>query len=172
MYIQTFEYSVLHYLLLMQVLLVGGKLCAAELDTHVPLIDKGIATYYVQGRIDGADRVDMLVDTGAGYTAINQKTLKKLKRAGLAQHVRDITATMANGTRSVVPIYRVSKLNIGGSCEIHDVEVAVLPGATRCILGLGTLKRVAPFMVSLEPPRLSLSNCNQSLTRSAVGAVR
>jgi len=48
----------------------------------------------------------------------------------------------------------------------------VLPGTTRCILGLGTLKKVAPFMVSLEPPRLSVSNCSKSLTQSAVGAVR
>ncbi len=160
------------YVVLMPTLLGAWELCAAELDTHIPLIDKGIATYYVQGRIDGAGAIDLLVDTGAGYTAINQKTLKVLRRKGLAKHVRDINATLANGSRTVVPIYRVKRLEIGGSCEIEDVEVAVLPGATRCILGLGTLKKVAPFMVSLEPPRLSLSNCRKSLTQSAVGAVR
>lgn len=160
------------YLALVPGLLGAWKVSGQELDTHIPLIDKGIATYYVQGRIDGAGAIDLLVDTGAGYTAINQKTLKALKKKGLAQHVRDINATMANGSRTVVPIYRVERLEIGGSCEIHDVEVAVLPGATRCILGLGTLKKVAPFMVSLEPPRLSVSNCKKSLTQSAVGAVR
>lgn len=159
-------------LILIQMLGLPEAARGGELTTQVPLIDKGIATYYVEGHIDGAGPVDLLVDTGAGYTAINEKTLAKLKKKGLANHVRNIRATMANGSQTVVPIYRVSKLDIGRACEVHDVEVAVLPGATRCILGLGTLKKVAPFMVSLDPPSLSLSNCNQSLSRSAVGAIR
>jgi len=51
-----------------------------DLSTHVPLLDKGISTYYVQGRIAGQGEIDLLVDTGAGYTAINERTLKKLKK--------------------------------------------------------------------------------------------
>ncbi len=141
-------------------------------DTHIPLIDKGVATYYVRGTIAGIEHVDLLVDTGAGYSAINEKTLKRLKKAGLATHVRDIHATMANGTRSVVPIYRISRLNIGGHCEVHDIEVAVLPGRTRCILGLDTLKKLAPFMVSVDPPRLSVSQCKKTVPQTAMGAVR
>jgi predicted aspartyl protease len=142
-----------------------------ELDTHVPLRDKGIATFYVEGHIHGAGAIDLLVDTGAGYTAINARTVAALKQKGLATHIKDVTARLADGRRRVVPIYRIAKLNIGGSCEIHDVEVAVLPGRSRCILGLGTLKKVAPFMVSVDPPSLSLSHCNSS-QRSVVAAVR
>ncbi len=155
-----------------------GLACAAEPlaadppDTHIPLIDKGVATYYVRGTIADVDHVDLLVDTGAGYSAINERTLRKLERAGVAKHVRDIEARLANGNHTVVPIYRISKLNIGGDCEVHDIEVAVLPGNTRCILGLDTLKRLAPFMVSVDPPRLSVSNCGKTLTRTASGAVR
>jgi predicted aspartyl protease len=149
----------------------GMPVQAGELDIHIPLRDKGIATYYVEGQIDGAGVIDLLVDTGAGYTAINEKTLRTLRRKGLATHVKDMSARLADGSRVVVPIYRVRKLNIGGSCEVHDVEVAVLPGKSRCILGLGTLKRVAPFMVSVDPPRLSLSNCGKALSKGAVGAV-
>jgi predicted aspartyl protease len=150
---------------------VGIPLQAGELDTHIPLHDKGIATYYVEGHIDGAGVIDLLVDTGAGYTAINEKTLRTLRRKGLATHIKDMSARLADGSRVVVPIYRIAKLNIGGSCEVYDVEVAVLPGSSRCILGLGTLKKVAPFMVSVDPPRLSLSNCGKTLSKNAVGAV-
>lgn len=146
---------------------------AGELGTRIPLIDKGISTYYVEGHIEGAGVVDLLVDTGAGYTAINETMLSKLKGKGLAVHVRNLIATMADGKESIVPIYRISRFSIGGACELHDVEVVVLPGTTRCILGLGTLKRVSPFMVSLEPsPSLSLSHCNKSLSQSSVGGIQ
>jgi predicted aspartyl protease len=149
----------------------GMPVQAGELDIHIPLRDKGIATYYVEGQIDGAGVIDLLVDTGAGYTAINEKTLRTLRRKGLATHIKDMSALLADGSRAVVPLYRIRKLNIGGSCEVHDVEVAVLPGKSRCILGLGTLKKVAPFMVSVDPPQLSLSHCGKALSKGAVGAV-
>lgn len=160
-------------------LLIAVLLCraeapqAAELSTRVPLIDKGIATYYVEGHIEGAGVVDLLVDTGAGYSAINEITLAKLKRSGLAEHVRDLVATMANGKSSRVPVYRISRFNIGGECELHDIEAVVLPGATRCILGLGTLKMVAPFMMSVgDSPTLSLSHCKKSLAQQSVGGLQ
>lgn len=136
------------------------------------MMDKGISTYYVEGRIAGQNKIDLLVDTGAGYTAINEKTLKKLKKKGLAVHTRDVAATMANGKRIVVPIYMVDSLEIGGSCKISNVEVAVLPGDSRCILGLTALKRVAPFMVSVDPPAISLSNCDTSVGQNTLGVVR
>lgn len=146
---------------------------AEQLGTQIPLIDKGIATYYVEGHIEGAGVIDMLVDTGAGYTAINEITLEKLQKKGQATHVRDLMAKMANGKESRVPVYRISRLNIGGECELRDVEAVVLPGATRCILGLGTLKKVAPFMMSIAPrPSLSLSHCKKSLAQQSVGGLQ
>jgi hypothetical protein len=143
-----------------------------ELSIQVPLLDKGISTYYVQGRIAGQGEIDLLVDTGAGYTAINEKTLKKLKKKGLARHIRDVAATLADGKKVVVPIYMVDSLEIGDSCKISNVEVAVLPGDSRCILGLTALKRVAPFMVSVDPPAISLSNCDTSVGQNTLGVVR
>ena len=150
---------------------VNGAL-SGELDTKVTIKDKGISTYYVEGQIDGAGVVDLLLDTGAGYTAINEKTLKALKKKGAAKHLRDMTAKLAYGNSVVVPIYQIEKMNIGGSCEVRNVEVAVLPGGTRCILGLNTLKKVAPFMISTDPPSLSLSHCKKAINQSTLGAVR
>jgi hypothetical protein len=39
------------------------------------------------------------------------------------------------------------------------VEAAVFPGKTRQILGLSALKKAAPFIFSMDPPNLVLSNC-------------
>jgi predicted aspartyl protease len=149
---------------------VNGAL-SGELDTKVTLRDKGVSTLYVEGHIEGAGVIDLLVDTGAGYTAINEKTLKQLKRKGLATHIRDMTAKLANGDRVDVPIFQIERLDIGGSCEVRNVEVAVLPGESRCILGLSTLTKVAPFLFSVDPPSLSLSHCQKALNKSTLGVV-
>jgi predicted aspartyl protease len=150
---------------------VNGAL-SGELDTKVTLIDKGVSTLYVEGHIEGVGVIDLLIDTGAGYTAINEKTLKVLKKKGLATHLKDMAAKLANGNRVVVPIYHIERLNIGGTCEVRNVEVAVLPGESRCILGLNTLTKVAPFLVSVDPPSLSLSHCQKALNQSTLGVIR
>ena len=50
-------------------------------------------------------------------------------------------------------------MNIGGQCPLEDIEVAVFPGNTRQILGLSTLRQASPFIFSMDPPQLVLSNC-------------
>jgi hypothetical protein len=66
---------------------------------------------------------------------------------------------MANGKRLNVAVYRVASLKLGENCVLTDVEVAVMPGATRDILGLSALRKVEPFALQLEPPVLYLSSC-------------
>jgi predicted aspartyl protease len=100
-----------------------------------------------------------MVDTGSSYLVINERTLASLKEKGHAEYVKKVSGLMADGSRSIVPIYRIASLSIGCCCLVRDVEAAVLPGSTRQILGLSALRKVAPFALSVEPPSLMLSNC-------------
>jgi hypothetical protein len=59
----------------------------------------------------------------------------------------------------MLPIYSIQSINIGGQCSLQDIEVAVFPGNTRQILGLSTLRQASPFIFSMDPPQLILSNC-------------
>lgn len=141
-------------------LLTSSALCA-EFDTAVPMREKGVATYYVSADFDGRALDDYMVDTGSGYVSINDKTLKILKDLGRAEYLRKSTGVMADGTEISVPVYRISSMRIG-ACAIRDVEAVVLPGADHQILGLSALKKVAPFALSVEPPKLMLSNCGSN----------
>ena len=132
---------------------------AAEFETTIPMARKGTATYYVQGSITGFGAVEFMVDTGAGYTTINEETLAVLQTAGLAKFVTELTGMMADGSRRTIPIYRVSSLTLGNECVLHNIEAAVFPRKTRLILGLSALEKTAPFVFSTDPPRLALSNC-------------
>lgn len=132
---------------------------ATEFNTTVPMKVKGAATFYVPGQIDGLGAVELMVDTGSGYMTINEEALRELKRTNNARYVRDLRGILANGSEMVVPVYKLTAINIGGSCRIHDVEAAVFPGKTRFILGLSVLQRAAPFIFSMKPASLVLSNC-------------
>lgn len=135
---------------------------AGEFDTHVPMRTKGAATYYVEGYLKGIGPIEFMVDTGSGYLAINEKALAILKEQRHASYVRELMGVLANGTELVVPVYSIRELDIGGKCKLKNVEAAVFPGTTRFILGLSALQRAAPFIFSLDPPSLALSNCRST----------
>lgn len=119
----------------------------------------GGGTYYVPARFGEAISGELMVDTGSGYTTINEKTLAGLLKSGEAEYVKKVSGILADGSRTTAPVYRVAEVSIGCCCLVRDVEAAVFPGSTRQILGLSALKRVAPFTVSLEPAQLTLSRC-------------
>ena len=116
-------------------------------------------TFYVDGAIDGYGAIAFLVDTGSSYMVINQRMLEVLQKAGMATPKRELSGHMADGSRRVIPTYRLSGLRLGADCWIGDVEAAVIPGNTRPILGMEVLARLAPFTFSAEPAQLQLAGC-------------
>lgn len=122
--------------------------------------DRGVSTFYVQGHVEGSGTAPFMVDTGSGYTTINEHTLDALKVSGNAQFVKNLTGVMADGSRTILPVYLIASIDIGGHCMVRNFEAAVFPGEARQILGLSTLRKVSPFIFSLDPPRLTLSNCS------------
>ena len=137
---------------------------AADFDIKVPMRDKGARTYYIGAQIAGFGSTELMVDTGSGYLTINDETLQTLLKQDKAQYVKQLTGILADGTEMKVPVYRLTSLNLGGTCWINNVEAAVFPGKTRQILGLSALSKAAPFIFSIDPPQLVLSNCDGSPT--------
>lgn len=140
-------------------LLASPVVLADDFDSNVPMRDKGAATYYVDGEITGVGAVDFMVDTGSGYMTINEETLGVLQESGGATYVKELSGILADGTVLTVPVYRIAQMRIGPTCTLKDVEAAVFPGKTRQILGLSALRQAAPFIFSMDPPKLVLSNC-------------
>lgn len=142
---------------------------ASEVQVSLPLTEHGMSTYYARVAVKGTDERPFMVDTGAGYTTINKAMLKELQAHDLAEFKRSITAVMANGSETVVKIYSISEMTLGSNCSFQNVEVAVLPGTSRTILGMSLLKRAAPFTFNAEPPSLSLGQCDSTGNSVALG---
>ena len=139
---------------------------AGEFDSNIPMLDKGAATYYVASEIHGLGAVDLMVDTGSGYMTINEETLAILQASGNAIYVKKLSGVLADGSTMTVPVYRISRLRIGEACTLNNVEAAVFPGKTRQILGLSALRQAAPFIFSMNPPKLVLSNCTARVAQA------
>jgi predicted aspartyl protease len=145
---------------------------AAEPETSLPLHQGTGETFYVDAGGAGQALTKFLVDTGSGYVVINRTTLSSLERQSQATYVRDVNGTMADGSRTTVPVYRIASFQVGCCCPVNDVEVAVFPDARRQILGLSALKKLAPFSISFDPPRLQLSQCDGAATHPGAPPIK
>jgi hypothetical protein len=132
---------------------------AAPFNKEIPMRMTAASTFYVDGYLNGYGDIDLMVDTGSSYTTINEQTLAVLQENGGASYVKQLTGIMADGSTKTVPVYRIAGLSIGDGCYLKNVEAAVFPGSTRYILGISALRKAAPFVFSMEPPALKLSNC-------------
>lgn len=151
-------------------LLIGSTVIADDFGTSIPMRAGNATTYYVKAVAGDLEAMDFMVDTGSGYTTINEETLGELQRNEQAEYLRELRGILANGTELVVPVYRLTHFNIGGGCRLSNIEAAVFPGKTRQILGLSALKQAGPFIFSFDPPNLILSNCpSNEILASAPG---
>jgi len=138
---------------------------------QIPMRTHGAHTYYISSEIPGAGQFSMLIDTGSAYSVINEETLASLSNKGQAHFVKKLRGTMADGSKRVIPLYRISAINLGGNCLIKDIHAAILPGKSRQIIGISTLMRAAPFAMSFDPPMLSLNQCVPQLQQASLEVI-
>jgi predicted aspartyl protease len=141
------------------ILLANFASASSDTSTIIPLQDNGAQTYYLEAQLIGLGKSKFMVDTGSGYTTINEQTLETLKQSGKAKYVKDLRGRLADGSEKRVAVYRISTLVLGESCEIHDIEAAIFPGSTRHILGMRTLRKAGAFEISFTPPQLVFRQC-------------
>ncbi|MFA9460214.1 retropepsin-like aspartic protease [Thiohalorhabdus methylotrophus] len=144
---------------LVMLLVLAAPLAALAEDTQIPMRQKKTATFYVPVQLGSSFSGEFLVDTGSSHMAIRESTLRDLQEQGHARFVKNLAGRMADGSRKVVPVYRIDQVRIGKNCLIEGVEAAVFPDSARPILGLSALRQAAPVRFSMNPPTLQLSRC-------------
>lgn len=143
--------------LMIIILLVAAHYQPSPPETNIPLTYRhDFGTFYVKATVGGIE-APYLIDTGAQYSAITQETFEKNKSQ--VSYLGQLNGRMANGDVIRVPLYEVSEILIGQNCKLKHVAVAVIPGATRGLIGLSALSKVAPFNFSIDPPALTVSHC-------------
>jgi predicted aspartyl protease len=134
-------------------------LLAADFDFKIAMSQADSGNFYVKGRFGSEENIDFLVDTGSGLVILSELAFKRLAVMEGSTPVSRKAARMADGRTKAINVYSVDQLVLGESCRIGPLEVAVIPGATRNILGLSALNKAAPFAIYTSPPTLALSGC-------------
>lgn len=124
----------------------------------VPLKMSGAGSFQLPVTIAG-EVASFVLDTGAAMVSIERSLARRLEQRGLLTESRQVAVRLADGRLQRVAVQRVKTLRIGDDCELQDLEVLVLPGKGRNLLGLNALTAFAPLTLGLLPPALGLSGC-------------
>lgn len=140
--------------------MTGATGAASDLESFVlPLQQHGAGAYYAEVALGSTLVTQLLVDTGSSYVVLTPETFRALRKTSTVRRLRKIRAAMAGGRITDAQVYEIPRLAIGPACELQDVEVVVLSGATRNILGLSALRRMGRIGMRFDPPALELSFC-------------
>jgi predicted aspartyl protease len=142
-------------LLSLMAALALAPLVQAGTPQAIPLDAVQAGTFYLKARLDQSVHTDMLLDTGSGYVSLSSATFARVKDDPSTVFLRHITGVMANGRSMRVPVYSIAELQLSEQCVLRDVEVAVMKGASRDILGLSALRQMQPLTLQMEPPVLT-----------------
>jgi aspartyl protease family protein len=116
-----------------------------DLPRQVALDADRSGHFVTAARINGRS-IDVLVDTGASFVALNFETARRL---GIALSKSDFTAKggTANGIVKVAPIV-LAEIRVG-NVTVRNVEAAVFPGGALDInlLGMSFLRRLSGFEI-------------------------
>lgn len=143
-------------------LLVANWAVAQNPPHSVELEARSGGTFYVDAVLVDSVPVKLLLDTGASMLTVNKTTFRQLRDQTDLFYSHDLGFRNANGKINKVKVYILPRLTLGDGCQLEDVEVAVMSGGSN-ILGMNVLTQFAPLGLSVQPPRLELSNCSDGL---------
>ncbi|MEM1432892.1 MAG: retroviral-like aspartic protease family protein [Pseudomonadota bacterium] len=134
---------------------------------ELALEQRSSGAFYVLPAATSGLTQGMLLDTGSSYVGLSQKSFRTLQREGQLEFVRHIVGRMADGKTRRVAVYRLEELRLAADCVLRDLEVALLAGADRDILGLSALQQMQPFTLSMSPPQLRGDHCAAPVVAAA-----
>lgn len=139
---------------------------AAGAGERVELARSGAGSLTVDAEIAGVP-ARFIVDTGAGMVTVDRSLFKQMRRNGDIREVKRVAARLANNRLQMMTVYEVSHFRVGDTCELGPIEIAVMEGAGRNLMGLSALGRAAPFTIHTSPPSITLSGCGSAPTLAA-----
>ncbi len=152
----------------LNLLLIIFSLCtivqAEEVTKNIiELHPSSSGTYTISGQMAPAVKSEFLLDTGATMVMISNKLFKEISKHQKTTSTGKVAASMANGKVKTIPTYSIPSLVLGNGCEVGPVEVAVVRGASRNLIGLNALSKLGAMTLDIQHATLSTTECPKTL---------
>lgn len=134
---------------------VGSEEVGSEIELH-PV---STGTYTIAIQFAPEIKEEFLLDTGASMVMINHKLFKSISQRQNTILTGKVAANMASGRVTSIPTYEIPSLILANGCDVGPLEVAVLRGATRNLIGLNALEKLGRITLDLQDTKLIAADC-------------
>lgn len=149
--------------LLLRLLLMA--MCAATFPAagqqpqNIELHPVASGTYTLSGQLAPSIKAEFLFDTGASMVMLSNKLFREVSKHQKPLALGKVGAAMASGRVKMIPTYSLPSFVLENGCDVGPVEVAVMRGATRNLIGLNALSKLGVITIDIQNGVLSTSEC-------------
>jgi predicted aspartyl protease len=116
-------------------------------------------TYTLSGELAPSVKEEFLFDTGASMVMIGKKLFDEISKHHTPISTGKIAAVMASGSVKTIPTYTLPSLVLENGCDVGPVEIAVVRGATRNLIGLNALSKLGSITIDIQHGKLLTNEC-------------
>lgn len=131
----------------------------ADSDTEIDLHPVSSGTYTLAIQFAPSVEAEFLLDTGASMVMMNDKLFRLISKHQKTVSTGKVAASMASGRVKAIPTYEIPSLILANGCDVGPVEVAVIRGATRNLIGLNALVKLGRITLDLQDTKLIADDC-------------
>ena len=129
-------------------------------------------TYTLSGQLTPSLKEEFLFDTGASMVMIGKKLFDQISKHHKPVSTGKIAAVMASGNVKTIPTYTLPSLVLGNGCDVGPIEIAVVRGATRNLIGLNALSKLGSITIDIQHGKLLIDECpGRNLDAPQVAAI-
>lgn len=146
------------------ILALVPNISMAELGTKIELHPVSSGTYTLAIKFSPTIEAEFLLDTGASMVMMNDKLFKAISKHQKTIPTGKVAANMASGRIQAIPTYQIPSLVLENGCDVGPLEVAVIRGASRNLIGINALAKLGRITLDIQDTKLIAANCPSKLS--------
>lgn len=131
----------------------------ADIGAEIELHPVSSGTYTIAINFAPTLEAEFLLDTGASMVMMSDKLFNAITKHQKAISTGKVAANMASGRIKTIQTYEIPSLILANGCDVGPLEVAVIRGASRNLIGINALAKLGQITLDLQDTKLITTDC-------------
>jgi predicted aspartyl protease len=141
------------------ILALVPSISMAEVGADIDLHPLSTGTFTIAIKFSSALEAEFLLDTGASMVMMSDKLFNAITKYQKTIPTGKVAANMASGRIKSIPTYQIHSLVLENGCDVGPLEVAVIRGASRNLIGLNALVKLGRITLDIQDTKLIATDC-------------